>query len=121
MTVYRLSEKDKMSVYKLIANVTGHRVEDLDTDMYLESDLGLDSIKMITLMNELIKLIPQEQVEDFMSKNPIQVLMSLQTIHDIIDIMVKWKAEQHATNGLSSSISSVIEINDSDDKHKKNR
>ncbi|EOV9527059.1 amino acid adenylation domain-containing protein [Bacillus cytotoxicus] len=119
MTVYRLSEKDKMSVYKLIANVTGHRVEDLDTDMYLESDLGLDSIKMITLMNELIKLIPQEQVEDFMSKNPIQVLMSLQTIHDIIDIMVKWKAEQHATNGLSSSISSVIEINDSDDKHKK--
>lgn len=31
--------------------------------MYLESDLGLDSIKMIALVNELMKLLPEEQLE----------------------------------------------------------
>ena len=52
-------------IFTIISTITGHRVNDLSYDMYLEGDLGLDSIKMITLMNELMKIIPPEKQEWF--------------------------------------------------------
>ncbi|CUU48524.1 non-ribosomal peptide synthetase [Clostridium beijerinckii] len=74
----------KAMVYELISNVTGHKVVDLDLDMFLESDLGIDSIKMVTLMTELMKLIPKEEQDNFNNKYPINYLISLQTIGEIV-------------------------------------
>jgi len=74
----------KMQVYELIANVTGHKTIDLDCEMFLESDLGIDSIKMVTLMNKLMKIVPDEQLEEFTFMYPITSLMSLQTIGEIV-------------------------------------
>ena len=74
----------KTRIYELISNVTGHKVADLDLEMFLESDLGIDSIKMVTLMTELMKLIPKEEQDNFNNKYPITYLMSLQTIGEIV-------------------------------------
>ncbi|MBU3112556.1 non-ribosomal peptide synthetase [Clostridium lacusfryxellense] len=74
----------KIQVYELISNVTGHKTIDLDCEMYLESDLGIDSIKMVTLMNQLMKIVPEELLEDFTSRYPITYLMALQTIGEIV-------------------------------------
>ncbi|OOM81396.1 non-ribosomal peptide synthetase [Clostridium sp. BL-8] len=74
----------KTMVYELISNVTGHKVADLDLEMFLESDLGIDSIKMVTLMTELMKLIPKEEQDNFNNKYPITYLMSMQTIGEIV-------------------------------------
>lgn len=74
----------KTQVYELISNITGHKTLDLDCEMFLESDLGIDSIKMVTLMNGLMKSVPAEELENFTSKYPITYLMSLQTIGEIV-------------------------------------
>ncbi|APM38917.1 non-ribosomal peptide synthetase [Clostridium kluyveri] len=74
----------KVQVYELISNVTGHKIEDLDCEMFLEGDLGIDSIKMVTLMNQLMKLVPTERLDEFTSMYPIVRLMSLQTIGEIV-------------------------------------
>lgn len=88
-------------VYELISKVTGHATEDLDNDMYLEADLGLDSIKMITLMNELISLVPAEQREEFTAQNSVASMMAMESVRDIVEIFEKW---QGATNLKDKSI-----------------
>ncbi|WP_026883488.1 non-ribosomal peptide synthetase [Clostridium akagii] len=74
----------KTQVYELISEITGHKTQDLDCEMFLESDLGIDSIKMVTLMNQLIRLVPEEQIDDFTTIYPVTQLMSLQTIGEIV-------------------------------------
>lgn len=91
----------KDSIFDLISKVTGHKAEDLDCDMYLEGDLGLDSIKMITLMNEIMKLVPENEVNDFKAKHPIGSLMGLQTIGDIIQVFDSWDKEMGKTSEVN--------------------
>ncbi|MCX8132185.1 MAG: amino acid adenylation domain-containing protein [Clostridia bacterium] len=88
----------KQSVYEIISKVTGHTTKHLDNDMYLEADLGLDSIKMITLMNEIIKLVPPEQMEEFKDKYPAASLMAMQSVGDIVEIFEKWKKSANIQN-----------------------
>ncbi|AQR95352.1 non-ribosomal peptide synthetase [Clostridium saccharoperbutylacetonicum] len=84
MDVNKIKSMDiEAQVYELISNVTGHKVEDLDSEMFLESDLGIDSIKMVNLMNQLMKLIPTEELDNFIAVYPMTHLMSLQTIEEI--------------------------------------
>ncbi|HBI03181.1 MAG TPA: non-ribosomal peptide synthetase, partial [Paenibacillaceae bacterium] len=94
MAVSQISENSERLIYELIASITGHHIEDLDMDLYLESDLGLDSIKMITLMNELMKIIPQERLDDFSTKYPIESLLVLQKIGDIVEILEECGTEK---------------------------
>ncbi len=81
-------------VYQTISAVTGHRLEDLDEDMFLESDLGVDSIKMVSLMNELINLIPPGQKEKFMQENPVNKLMALETVGDVVGFLESSRPEE---------------------------
>jgi len=74
----------KAQVYELVSNVTGHKTIDLDCEMFLESDLGIDSIKMVTLMNKLMKIVPDAQLDEFTAMYPITYLMALQTIGEIV-------------------------------------
>lgn len=69
-----------------ISSVTGHHPDDLDPGMYLESDLGLDSIKMVTLMNELTAILPPDKTEDFLAEHPPAFLLELETIGDITGV-----------------------------------
>lgn len=58
MTPPASREELRDRVFGVISQISGHGAEDLEPDMYLEMDLGLDSIKMITLMDAVMKLHP---------------------------------------------------------------
>ncbi|MFT8314183.1 MAG: amino acid adenylation domain-containing protein [Clostridium sp.] len=102
------SQLSKMAqdILNIISEVTGHNSEDLEMDMYLESDLGFDSIKMVTLMNELMKLIPKDQLEEFMKENPVNSLMILDTIGDIIEVFEIWNSSKE---NISREVNEIIE------------
>ncbi|MDV3242036.1 MAG: acyl carrier protein [Methylocaldum sp.] len=54
-------------VYKAVAEVTGHAPDDLSPDQFLESDLGLDSIKTVELMNAIPPQLPDHLRDPFNS------------------------------------------------------
>jgi len=97
----------KKQVYEIISNITGHKVEDLDCEMFLEGDLGIDSIKMVTLMNQLMKLIPPEEIDNFIAVYPMTHLMSLQTIGEIVSMFEEF---------LNARSSNVEQLNKCDTK-----
>lgn len=103
------SSGTNQAVYQLVSNVTGHRIEDLNSDMYLEDDLGLDSIKMITLMNELIGLVPAEQMDDFTAAYPVTVLMGLQTVGELVQIFEEWEHARQQGAEVQTAASAVLQ------------
>jgi amino acid adenylation domain-containing protein len=91
-------------ILEIISEVTGHRAKDLEMDMYLEGDLGFDSIKMVTLMNELMKLIPKDQLDEFMNRNPVNSLMILDTVGDIIEVFESWNSSKTNTGSEDNKV-----------------
>lgn len=83
----------KQLVYELISKITGYDAKELDDDKYLEADLGMDSIKMITLMNELMSLVPPDQMEEFTNKHPVSSILSMQSVGDIVEVFESWDME----------------------------
>lgn len=92
-------ENIKESVLTIISEITGYSIKELEDDMYLESDLGFDSIKMINLMNQLMKLIPETQIEAFTEKHSISALMTLDTIGDVLEVFENWVLDENQKNG----------------------
>ncbi|MGF1673943.1 MAG: condensation domain-containing protein [Rivularia sp. (in: cyanobacteria)] len=74
----------QQQIFSVIAQITGHDVEELEPDMYLEGDLGLDSIKIMEFLNGLIQIIPEEQQPLFMEELPLQKLIQLQTLGEVV-------------------------------------
>lgn len=74
-------------VYGIVAGITGHDARDLSADMFLESDLGLDSIKTVELMNALAAVIPPERQPEFMEKLGNGELFGVQTLQELLDLM----------------------------------
>jgi amino acid adenylation domain-containing protein len=85
-----ISNSYTVKVYDLISKVSGHDVKDLEPDLFLESDFGLDSIKTVELLNSLIELIPPDRQGDFLQAVPMEKLMQLQTLGEIIAIAQDW-------------------------------
>ncbi|MBD1930354.1 MULTISPECIES: non-ribosomal peptide synthetase [Cyanophyceae] len=81
-------------IFAVVAKITGHGVEDLERDMFLEADLGFDSIKMVELLNALMQLIPEEQQAEFMQAVPLQTLMQLQTVGEVVRAVENWLLPQ---------------------------
>ncbi|MCK0471184.1 non-ribosomal peptide synthetase [Halalkalibacter sp. APA_J-10(15)] len=103
--IKELSEK-QMKIYEVISKVTGYQIDDLEEDFYLEGDLGLDSIKMITLVNELMKLIPASQYEMFVKKYPFEVIMRLETLAELSDLFNVSLVEENNTPKMNPQHSS---------------
>lgn len=78
-------------VFSLVASITGHQPNQLEPDMYLESELGLDSIKMLEFFNGMIQLVPEAKREAFSLQFPVQKLMQIQILRDAIDIVKDWQ------------------------------
>lgn len=74
----------QQQIFSVVAQITGHDIEELELDMYLEGDLGLDSIKIMEFLNGLIQIIPEEQQPLFMEELPLQKLIKLQTLAEVI-------------------------------------
>ncbi|MCP3923884.1 MAG: amino acid adenylation domain-containing protein [Desulfobacterales bacterium] len=76
----------KITILESICKITGHKVEELNEDMLLEGDIGLDSINMVSLMNELTNLMPENKREEFVTKYPPGDLYQLELLGDLISI-----------------------------------
>ncbi len=75
----------------LISGVTGHQPGDLDAGMYLEGDLGIDSIKMVELSQHMIALVPETQRPRFLAEVPTERLMQSQTIGELMQLLAPWQ------------------------------
>ena len=84
----------EQQIFTLVSKITGHDVEDLEPDLFLENDLGLDSIKMVELLNNVIQLIPQDKQAEFLQVVPMEELMKLQTLAEVYQIAQTWIAPQ---------------------------
>ena len=74
----------QQQIFSVVSQITGHDIEDLEADMYLEGDLGLDSIKIMEFLNGLVQIIPEEQQPLFMEELPLQKLIQLQTLGEVV-------------------------------------
>ena len=76
------------SVLALVARITGHRPQDLDLDMFLERDLGIDSIKMIELAHGLLAALPHVKCANLgtaqTANDQLEALRALHTVGDIV-------------------------------------
>lgn len=79
------------NIFALIGGITGHQASDLDLDLFLESDLGIDSIKMVELSQSLLGLIPASQQDNFLSQTPADQLMHLQSLREIYDLLLPFQ------------------------------
>ncbi|MFN6571678.1 non-ribosomal peptide synthetase [Dendronalium sp. ChiSLP03b] len=86
----------QQQIFTLVGKITGHDVEDLEPDMYLESDMGLDSIKMVELLNSFIQMVPQEKQAEFLQVVPMEQLMQLQTLAEVLQLGQTWIATQES-------------------------
>ncbi|BBA34916.1 hypothetical protein sS8_2973 [Methylocaldum marinum] len=74
-------------VYKAVAEVTGHALDELSPDLFLESDLGLDSIKTVELMNAIPPQLPDHLREAFDAQLGAGTLFQLQTLGELVAII----------------------------------
>src|SRR4051794_32110399 len=80
----------KQGIVAAVAGITGHDPADLDEEMSLEADLGLDSIKMVELLQALQQLVPGEEQERFRAAVPAETLLKAQTIGDLVRALSGW-------------------------------
>jgi len=94
----------ELPIFSLVAKITGHDAQELERDMFLEGNLGLDSIKIMELLNGLVQLIPEEIQPNFMEVLPLQKFMQLQTLGEVIQIADKCLVFQQDIAPQSESI-----------------
>ena len=97
----------KTQIFTLVSQISGHNLEDLEPDLYLESDLGLDSIKTVELLNGLIQLISEDKQNEFLQTVPMEELIELQTLAEIIAIAENWLDEE-ATEVKENSTTKIV-------------
>src|SRR5688572_22232506 len=73
-----------------VSAVTGHRPEDLDPELFLESDLGIDSIKMVELSQSLLLVVPEAKREQFSASVPVDRIMQVQTLRELEAVFEGW-------------------------------
>ncbi|MBW4427786.1 MAG: amino acid adenylation domain-containing protein [Nostoc desertorum CM1-VF14] len=108
------SSQVKQQILARVSKITGHNPEDIELDMFLEADLGFDSIKMVELLNGLIQLIPESQQAEFMEAVPLQNLIQLQTVGEVIRVVENWLISSEPEtniieNNLSTQLQTIIE------------
>jgi fengycin family lipopeptide synthetase B len=97
-------------MFAAIAKVTGHSPNDLSPEQFLESDLGIDSMKMVELCHQLIEVVPEDRRAAFLTEVPIERLMQSQSVADLIAILAPWQG--HAgTTGNGACVASVADEN----------
>ena len=93
-------------IFNLVSRITGHQLTDLEPDLFLESDLGLDSLKIVEVLNGLIQLIPESEQPKFVKAVPISKLMQIQTLGELIHIADNWVVSQT----LETAKSKILEL-----------
>ena len=107
MPTTTITSAASLRVFALVAGVTGHRVEELDREMYLECDLGMDSIKMVELMNALLGILSDEERTALGGRLSPDSLMQAQTLGELIDLLAE--GETHAAAPDAGAEAAVLE------------
>ncbi len=68
----------------LISERTGYPTDMLDPDLDLESDLGIDSIKRIEILNNFQKILPEAKRAQF-DEGSLEELAGARTLNELID------------------------------------
>lgn len=79
-------------VREKVAQLVDVKVADLTDNAHLAADVGLDSIKMMSLINELISSRPEAELEYFNNLGMNNIVGQAQTISGLIDIFTKAEA-----------------------------
>jgi len=88
-------------VAQAVCAISGHRPEDLDPDLFLEADLGIDSIKMVELSQALLALVPADVQPRFLAEVPTERLMQLGSLREIVDLLGPWLGTDAAADGVA--------------------
>jgi amino acid adenylation domain-containing protein len=95
-------------LHATLSQVTGHRACDVESDMLLESDLGIDSIKMIELSQTLLQLVPDDKRELFLQQVPTDLVMRAQTVAELEALLGAWGHDFAApTPSTTASVTAV--------------
>ncbi len=79
-------------VREKVSQLVDVSVAELADDAHLAADIGLDSIKMMSLINELISSRPEAELEYFNNLGMNSIVGQAQTISGLIDIFIKAEA-----------------------------
>lgn len=74
-------------VREAIHEITEHPMELIISDMELESELGIDSIKKIMLMQNLLDKISGEKKNQLIEEYGVEKLITLQTVRELEEIL----------------------------------
>jgi len=85
-------------IFRTVSKITEHELSDLNADMFLESDLGMDSIKTIDLLNQLINEIPEAQRHAFDEKLSSGEFLSIKTLGELIQVVKESKKQPISEN-----------------------
>lgn len=74
-------------VREAIHQITEHPVELIVSETELESELGIDSIKKIMLMQNLLDMISKEKKEQLISEYGVEKLVAMRTVGELEDVL----------------------------------
>lgn len=113
------NEELRIQVIDLVANITGFSTTELDGDIYLEADLGLDSIKMVELMNGLIQILTPMQQEKLSAKVTPEKILNVQTLNELLSLftVVETSKPTGGETQTSISIEKSVQIAEPDELH----
>lgn len=81
------SERLTAALLELISERTGYPSDMIDPSLDLESDLGIDSIKRIEILNKFQTLLPAKRRE--LLQNSLEELAGARTVNEIMDWITK--------------------------------
>jgi len=79
-------------ILQIISNVTGHEIKTLDVGLSLDTDLGIDSIKQIDILQKIVSIIPAFLRECFVEEGVADALRKAYTINDLMKEIEVWLA-----------------------------
>ncbi len=85
-------------VREKVSQLAGVSFSELADDAHLAADIGLDSIKMMSLINELISSRPEAELEYFNELGMNSIVGQAQTISGLIDIFTRAEASVSSSN-----------------------
>ena len=100
------------AVVEAVARVSGHRADDLSDDLSLEADVGLDSIKMVQLLNELARDLPASTTEAVSGEGAIQRLLRSQTIGELAEAVIALDRQAEAARSVAAHDGRAVAAHD---------
>jgi amino acid adenylation domain-containing protein len=95
-------------ILKKVAEVSGKRVSEIKTTHNLAMDLGLDSIKMMGLINDLISRSSDEKIQSFNKLGMTAIINKARSVESLIDIFLGDDEKNYLKN-KNHEITKVVE------------